>query len=581
MPIVTELEIVKTFKLEKYGHFGVQLSKQFMSWLHIGDINVIYDRFCHLQGLDFVNAVLDDLNIEVVLSDCDIKRIPKSGPFIAIANHPLGGIDGLIMLKILLTYHPYAKVMANYLLKKIQPVSDYICPVNPFETRKNIYSSSAGIRLALHHLENGLPLGIFPAGEVSARTNKFSGPVTDKPWDVSALKFMKKAKVPVVPIYFHARNSELFYWMADINSNLRTARLPAEFINAKNKKIVIRIGHPISIAEQTSVQNLQQYGDLLREKVFRLKNSFIKLRSNPLEQFLPKRKKLEILQYQSVSELQNHFVSLACTRALLFESGDYQVYFTDIKAYPAIRIELGRLREMTFRAVGEGSDKSLDLDKYDEYYHHLILWNHKEKEIVGAYRMALGADIYRQYALKGFYISELFHLSGSMHTILSQSIEMGRAFIVKPYQQRPMPLFILWRGIVKVTKLYPEYRYLIGAASISIHYCLYSRSLMVEYLKTNHLDKILAKDVIPKQRFTSILKMEEKELVAKRDLKSIEGLIEEIEPQGLKIPVLIKKYLLQNAQILGFNVDSAFNHAVDALMYIRIDDIDKDKFDNE
>lgn len=573
-----KLEIVSTLKMEKYGRWGVQLSKQFMSWLRISDINAMYDRYMHLEGLDFVNAVLDHLNIEVSLTESDIKRIPKSGPFIVIANHPLGAIDGLIMLKMLLTYHPQSKLMANFLLKKIEPISDYICAVNPFETRKDTFSSSGGIRQALAHLQAGLPLGIFPAGEVSARMYKFVGPVYDKPWDMSAIKLIKKAQVPVVPVYFHARNSDTFYWMADIHANLRTARLPSEVINSKDKRIIVRVGHAISVEEQSKIQDADQYAEMLRAKTYLLKQSFLKPRSNPFVQYLPKKKMQDILPYQSVTEVQHNFEVLTNTEALLFNNGDYQVFFTSINMFPAIKTELGRLRELTFRAVGEGTNKALDLDKYDDYYHHLILWNYKEKEIAGAYRMALGADIYKKYGLKGFYTSELFHLTGSMHYILSHSIEMGRAFIVRSYQQRPMPLFILWKGIVAVTHRYPQYRYLIGAASISSSYCLYSRSLMVEYLKNNHLDDLISIDVAPKLSFKSVLKGSEKQMILNGDMKVIDKLIEEIEPEGLKVPVLIKKYLLHNAKMLGFNVDPAFNHAIDALMYIRIEDIDKEKF---
>ena len=578
MPIVTEKEMAKSFRLEKYGQLGVQLSRQFMSWLRISDINTIYDIYKHLEGLDFVNAVLDHLNIVVVLSESDIKRIPKKGPFIAIANHPLGAIDGLIMLKILLTYHPDVKLMANFLLKKIEPLSKYFCAVNPFETRKLLFNSSTGIRQALNHIADGCPLAIFPAGEVSVRTHKLAGPVTDKSWDMSAIKIIKKANLPVLPVYFHGHNSNMFYLMSDINAHLRTVSLPSEFIRTKNKKIYVRIGNPISTEQQSNTQNIQQYAHLLRTRTYLLMNSFIESKSKPIQKYFPKRKIFEVLQYQTISELPKIFNTLATTDALLFTNGDYQVFFTNIKKHPSIKVELGRLRELTFRAVGEGTNKALDLDKYDEYYHHLILWDKKSLEIAGAYRMALGSDVYKNYGLKGFYLSYLFHLKGSMHDILSQSIEMGRAFITRHYQQRPMPLFYLWKGINKIMQMYPQYRYLIGAASISNSYCLYSKSLMVEYLKIHHMDTKLSDDVYPMYSFKSILKLNEKEMVAIGDIKEIERLIEEIEPHGLKLPVLIKKYLFHNAKILGFNVDPAFNNAVDALMYIKIEDIDKVKF---
>lgn len=578
MPIVTEDEITSFLKMQRYGHLGIQVSRQFMHLLGINGVNDIYDKFQNLEGLDFINAVLEHLKIKVDISKNDLKRIPKEGPFILIANHPLGAIDGLIMLKILLTYHPKSMIMANFLLKKIKPISDHICAVNPFENRKDVFCSNNGLRQALNQLQSGQPLGIFPAGEVSVRANKFIGPIHDKPWDLKSIKFIKKANVPVIPVYFHARNSHIFYWMADIHTILQTARLPFEVIKSKNKLISVRVGNAISIADQNGIKSIEKYGEILRSKVYMLKHAFNKFKIKPFVQYFPKRRISEVLPYQSITELQNNITALEKADALLFEQGDYQIFFTKINNFPAIKTELGRLRELTFRAVGEGTNSTLDLDEYDTYYHHLILWNKNEKEIVGAYRLGLGEDIYQVRGLKGFYISELFHLTGSMHDILKYSIEMGRAFIVNAYQQKPLPLFILWKGIMAVTDKFPQYKFLIGAASISNNYCQYSKSLIIEFLRLHYLDYLTAIDVAPKLSFKSILKSNDKQMLKDSNLKILDKLIDELEPEGLKVPILIKKYILHNAKILGFNVDIKFNDAIDVLTYIRIEDIDKGKF---
>lgn len=578
MPIITAQEIVSSLKMEKYGQWGVKLSHQFMNWFRIKHINQLYDLYHHLDGLEFIDAVLEHLDISIVITDNDIKRIPKKGPFIMIANHPLGAIDGLIMLKILLTYHAQSKVMANFILKRIKPIANQICAVNPFESDKESYSSIAGIRQALSQLQQGYPLGIFPAGEVSTRTQKFIGPINDKAWDISALKLIQKAKVPVLPVYFHAKNSDIFYWMADFHNNLRTVTLPSEVLKSKGKQITVRIGNIVCVETQSQFNNINQFGEMLRTKTYQLRNAYIKPKTINIGPYLLRKKISDVLPFQSLTELQSSFENLSSTDALLFTKGDYQVYFTKLSDFPAIQTEIGRLREITFRSIGEGTDKAIDIDDYDTYYHHLILWNHKEKEIVGAYRMALGADVYKKFGLKGFYISELFHLTGSMHELMSQSIEMGRAFIIKSYQQKPLPLFILWKGIICITQRFPAYKYLIGAASISSIYCPYSRSLIVEYLKLHHTDKLSSLDVAPKLSFKSVLKGKDKILISNGDIKNIDHLIEEIEPHGLKIPILIKKYLLHNAKMLGFNVDAKFNMSIDALLYITIDDIDKSKF---
>jgi len=581
MPLITEEEMVKTFKLDKFGNLGMNLAKQMMNFLKIREINYLFDRFSHLEGLAFIDAILNYLNIEVDISDFDLKRIPKKGPFIIVANHPLGGIDGLILLKIMLQHHPESKILANFLLKKVTPISEYICAVNPFEERKEIFSSSSGLRQAISHLSQGLPLGIFPAGEVSVKSGRFSGMITDKAWDISAIKFIKKAKVPVVPVYFHAKNSEFFYVLAGINASLRTAKLPSELINSKNKKIVIRIGQPISPDCQDLIPDIHEYGNMLRHKtqilsyafqqknIFRIGRSFRKSRMIPVS--------LECANHKLSHEIK----SLENTQALILESNDYKVFFTKFTNLPETQREIGRLRELTFRAVGEGTNQPLDLDRYDEYYYHLILWDNKAGMIAGAYRMGLGEEIFPKYGMQGFYLSELFHLSGSMHQFFHQSIEIGRAFVCIQYQQRPMPLFLLWRGIVNVTKRYSNYKYLVGAASISNSYCEYSKSLLIEYLRMHHFDHELSHNVAPKRHYKSILKTKDRLLMENlqiNDIKSFDKIIGEIEPHGLRIPVLIKKYLLQNAKMLGFNVDSAFNYAIDGLMYISTSDIDMEKF---
>lgn len=576
MPLVSQNELSKSLNLDKYGPLGIHISKSLMNILRLKSLNQLYDRYHHLQGLEFVDAILKDLNIEVDISSYDIKRLPKRGPFIIVANHPLGAIDGLIMLKILLSYNRDAKILANFILKNIQPIADCVCAVNPFETRKQAHNSSTGLKQALAQLSAQKPLGLFPAGEVSMREAGFYGKINDKPWELGAIKLIKKAQVPVVPVYFHAQNSPLFYWLSAMNGHLRTASLPSEVIRSKGKTIKVRIGHPIAVSEQNEKSDIYQLGQFLRQKTYLLREPF---------QHKPKlRLKKRVSSFDGVIGLKSSqdqlikiFEELKAHGALILSKGNQGVYFTQISAYPELKNELGRLREITFREVGEGTHKALDIDKYDDYYHHLILWDGKDNEIVGAYRMALGHLIYPHYGLKGFYLSELFTMKGQLPGFLNKSIEMGRAFIQKKYQNKPFPLFLLWQGIVAVARRYPEHKYLIGAASISSSYCFYSRSLMVEYLKTYQMDKELSGDIKPKKPFIYKLRVEDKKLLEVTDIKKIDKLIEEIEINGAKIPILIKKYLIHKAKILGFNEDKSFNNAIDVLMYLNIEDIDNEK----
>lgn len=582
MPIVSEIEVAQSLGLSKLGAGGLGISRGLMTWLRIRDLNAVYDIFQHLEGLEFIDAVLDYLQISVDISAADRKRLPKSGPFIVVANHPLGGIDGLILLKILLTYHPETKVMANFLLAKIRPVAKYICQVNPFETRKEAFSSLGGLREALAQLRAGHPLAIFPAGEVATRKNGWLGAVDDKNWSESVLKLIKKAKVAVVPFFFHAKNSELFYFLSGIHHNFRTASLASEVLKARHKTVKLRIGHPISLEEQEQFGDLAAYGQYLRRRTFVLgaalpKRGRARLRRLPLA---PAAK--AVAEAVAAERLAVAFEDMQDQEAHLFTAGKFQVFFTQLPFSSPILQELGQLRERTFRAVGEGTNKAFDLDKYDAYYHHLLLWNTEEKEIAGAYRLGLGQEIWEKHGIAGFYLSDLFHFKPSVYSRFKQGIEMGRALVTQDYQKKLLPLFLLWRGIGLVTERYPSYRYLIGAASISSAYSAYSQSLMLAYLEQAHADPALYGQAQGKRKFKSVLKKKDQSLLlglGPEDLAKVDRMIQEIEPQGLQIPILIKKYLLQQAKVLGFNVDPAFNNAIDTLVCIEVGQLQNLKTD--
>ncbi len=581
MPIVTNIEIADTLGLTKFGPLGTSLSNGLMHMLSISDLNKIYDTYSYLDGLDFINAVLNELCISIETSEADKKKIPTNTPFIAIANHPLGGIDGLIMLKILLEHHPESKILANFLLTKIKPIAGHICPVNPFETRKQVFQSTGGIRSALIHLEAGIPLGIFPAGEVSKKSNFLNGKITDKIWDKSALKLIKKANVPVIPMYFNAQNSQMFYFMAGIHHNFRTAGLPGEVLKTKNKKIQVRIGSPINAPTMQKFDDIDSFGDMLRQQLEVL--TFFKKRRKKiinLEQYKFK-KVQQIAQSIPKETIKTTIQKMEKAGDLLFSSGDYKIFFTKIDNKPELLHEIGRLREITFRSVGEGTMKSIDSDHYDQYYHHLILWNDQTNAIAGAYRLGLGKKIYQKYGINGFYIHELFHLKDNMHEMMSEAIEMGRSFITKEYQQKPTPLFNLWKGIMMVAQQYPDHKYLIGAASISNDFSDCSKSFITRYLEHHYLDQRFSPHINPKKHFKYPLNPTQKltlmELISK-DICGADKIISNIEPDGKKIPILIKKYLKQNASVLGINVDPTFNHSLDVLMYIEIKKLEDEIF---
>ncbi|WP_300569471.1 lysophospholipid acyltransferase family protein [Flavobacterium sp.] len=578
MGLVTAKEVAKAINTDKYGVLGTFSGWLLMKVLQISTLNKIYDRNKHMKDVEFLNAILDEFQIKFEIHEEDLKRLPKDGAYITVSNHPLGGIDGILLLKLMLEREPNFKIIANFLLHRIEPMKPYIMPVNPFETHKDAKSSVIGIKETLRHLSDGKPLGMFPAGEVS--TYKDGKLMVDKPWEEGAMKVIRKAQVPVVPIYFHAKNSRLFYLLSKLSDTLRTAKLPSELLTQKDRVIKVRIGKPISVAEQNEHETIEAYSDFLRKKTYMLANAFEKesklLTAPNLSSLkLPKNPKAIVTganQDNMVAEVE----TLRNNDARLLQSKNYEVFFAEAGEIPNILHEIGRLREITFREVGEGTNESIDIDKFDRYYHHMFLWDNDTNQIAGAYRMGLGSQIYSKYGIDGFYLQDLFRFEPELYDMMSKSIEMGRAFIIKEYQQKPMPLFLLWKGIVHTTLRYPEHKFLIGGVSISNQFSDFSKSLMIEFMKSNYYDPYVAQYIHPKKEYKVKLKDADKDFIfneAEADLVKFDKIIDEIEPGNLRLPVLIKKYIKQNARVVAFNVDPLFNNAVDGLMYIRIADL--------
>ena len=575
MALVTSKEISQVIGLEKFGFLGTFLGWSLLRVLRISTINKIYEKNKHKADLEFLNGVLDDCHIKFEIPEEDLKRIPKDGAFITVSNHPLGGIDGVLLLKLLIEKRADYKIIANFLLHRIEPLKPYVMPVNPFETRKDAKSSVAGIKSALLHLREGKPLGIFPAGEVS--TYKDGKLKVDKPWEEGAVRLIQKANVPVIPIYFHAKNSRLFYFLSKISDTLRTAKLPSEVISQEGRTIKVRIGKPISVTDQNEYKDIAAFSEFIRKKTYMLANPFEK-KTNILstEKIKIKKPAKKITAQRNPNLFVKEIAALREKEVRLLETKNYEVFFASAKDIPNILHEIGRLREITFREVGEGTNKEIDLDKFDKYYHHLLLWDREANCLAGAYRMGLGKEIYKKHGINGFYIQTLFRIEPELYQMMENTIEMGRAFIIGEYQQKPMPLFLLWKGIVHVTLRYPEYKYLMGGVSISNQFSDFSKSLMIEFMKSHYYDPYVAQYIYPKKEYKVKLKDGDKDFVfdaTKADMQKFDKIIDEIEPGALRIPVLIKKYVKQNARLVAFNVDPKFNNAVDGLMYIKVSDI--------
>ena len=567
-------DIIKAAKLNKF--YGASTAKILMLLLRINKVNKLYSEVSNFEGPEFIEKLIKKLRINYEFSEEELSRIPKTGPFITVSNHPYGGIDGMLMVKIISQVRDDYKAMANFLLQKLDPVKDYILPVNPFEDRKDAKSSLAGIKSSLQHLKEGKSMGIFPAGEVSSYSVHYVG-ISDKQWNESAIRMIKMAKVPVVPIYFSGTNSRLFHLLGLIHPTLRTARLPSELFNKKKKTIKIRIGNPISIKEQSEFKDISRYGRFLRAKTYALGSAI------EVQKFFrsdsPRASRIEEIAPAVTSERIELEIKQLKDQYLLFESNEFKVFCTPSINIPSIMTELGRLREKTFRMVGEGTNRSIDIDEYDLYYHQLFVWDDVEKKIVGAYRVGKGREIMNQYGVKGFYLQSLFRFSSKFHSVMEESLELGRSFIVEEYQRKPLPLFLLWKGILYFLIKNPDYRYLIGPVSISNQFSKFSKGMIIKYILLNHYNHDFAKMVKPRKKFvvdesqdldTDII------MEAASDLNKFDRFIKDVETSGFTMPVLLKKYLKQNGKIIGFNIDPKFNNALDGLLIMDLFDVPVD-----
>jgi putative hemolysin len=541
----------------------------------IDEVNELYSHMCESPGLESIQTLFDHLDIDCVLDEFELDHIPKSGPFIIVANHPFGALDGLAMLLAIAKVRPDFKVMANFLLQNVEPIKEYFVSVNPFESRKEAYSNVSGLKAVRQHIENGGALGIFPAGEVSTYQGEMNA-VADKKWVNSAIKIVRNANVPVIPLYFDGSNSKLFHLLGMIHPNLRTLALPAEMLRKKGDSIRMRIGKPIQPKDTMMFTSIDQYGRYLRAKTYALGSS-LEVKRDYFRIFRIEKSPEPIISPIDHNLIIQEIGNIQTSKTLSYDNFDCYVVGCD--RIPNILREIGRLREETFRSVGEGTNKSIDLDEYDLYYNHLILWDRKEEKIAGAYRVGNGSQIMQHYGKKGFYISSLFKMGPQLDPILNQSLELGRSFIVPEYQKHRLSLFLLWKGILFYLMSNVQFRYIIGPVSISNQYQDVSKELIIQFITKHYFDTELAAHVQPYNAFKpKLTKVDTEALLdsTQSDIKKMDRIISEIEPSSFTMPVLLKKYLQQNARIIAFNCDPKFNHALDGLMYLDMQNLPAD-----
>ncbi|MCR9153428.1 MAG: lysophospholipid acyltransferase family protein [Bacteroidetes bacterium] len=527
-----------------------------------------------LKGSDELDAyiaeLLERLNIQVSIPENELARIPKSGPFLSVSNHPFGGLDAIILLKLIRQVRPDFKVMTN---TSVQSLAKFINPLGAAKMKE--FMLEANSPAAIQYLEGAGGLGVFPA---AGHSNLGIRPALnrDGAWAKSALSLIRKAKVPIVPIYFHGADSLRSLLFNLLYDKPISAKLPKELKSRKPFKIAIRIGKPISVAKQFEFSDSRELGRYLKAKSYYLGQP---LKVNRF--FSPKAKSNEkvesFIEPISSLDLKQEIAALP-KEDRLFDFKGFEIFCCSAQRIPNILTEIGRLREFTFRAVGEGTNKAVDLDEYDLYYKHLFIWDAKAAKIVGAYRLGNGAEIFQEFGKHGFYIHSLFRLKDEFSSFLKSSVELGRSFVVPDYQRNPYALFILWKGILYYLLKHEELKYIIGPVSISNRYRSFSKSLIIEFISQHHFDHEKAQYIKPRKSFRYRKSRKEQALypLNPQSMKDLESIIEEMELAHFKLPVLLKKYLKQNAKIIGFNVDPKFNNALDGLIYLDIDQLNRD-----
>jgi putative hemolysin len=519
--------------------------------------------------LSFFDHGLNVLGARYRVEPEDLERIPKEGPVFLLANHPFGGVDGLILGSLLDRVRPDGKLMANYLLGRIDNMGGRCFYVDPFGGPEAKQANFQGMKESLRWLREGHAMGTFPSGTVSF-LKWGSRRVTDPPWAENLAPLILKTKAVVVPVYFDGRNSDLFQLAGLIHPRLRTLMLPREMLRDKQADIKVRIGNPISAKRLEHFGSPREIMDFLRLRTYILKSREIAEKTIFTRGLRRSHSGKPIVDAQPVEKLAAEIADLGPEETLA-EHEPFVVYAAKASRIPHVLLEIGRLREITFRAVGEGTGEATDLDKYDSDYHHLFIWNKEEKEIVGAYRLGLTGEILPKHGKKGLYTNTLFRFKSDVIRSISPAVELGRSFVVEKYQRKPVSLGLLWKGIGQFIVRRPEYCTLFGPVSISNEYRSLSKNLMVAYLKEHNQDPVLASMVKARNParsrfFGSLDKGSFKRSV--RDIEDVSALISEIEREARGVPVLLRQYLKLNATFLSFNVDPAFNDSLDGLMLV-------------
>jgi putative hemolysin len=525
--------------------------------VHEDSINQFLSQNEHLKGFEFVDAVLDYFDFDYTVSSSDLQNIPTSGKVVIIANHPLGGLDALCLLRLISQVRKDVKIVANDFLAGFESLNSLLIPIDNYKLRQ----SKNDIKKIYEALNNEEAIILFPAGEVSRATPKG---IKDPAWNKGFLNFAQNSNAPILPIFLDAKNSKTFYTISIINKTFSTLLLSHEMFNKKSKRIAIKVGQIIPNENITPKGIDKKFLlNLYRKHLYSLKKgkkSFFETQS-------------AIAHPVSRIDLLNE---LKRSRIIGQTSDGKKIFLYDYVEDSIVLKELGRLRELSFRKVGEGVNKKRDTDKYDIYYQHIILWDENDLEIVGSYRIGNSDFIFKNIGVKGFYSNNLFKYNEEFTPYLKNSIELGRSF-VQPKYWGTRALDYLWFGIGAYLKSNPNIKYMFGPVSMSASFPTVAKDMMIFYYSHYFKEEVnLVEGKTPYQYSNNISEI--KELFdledKKKDFKFLKSALSNI---GVTVPTLYKQYseITEDGGIkfLSFNIDKNFGDCIDGFILVEVDKI--------
>ena len=538
------------------------------------------------DGAEFFPAALHALGFGYTVPGADLARIPRSGPLFVVSNHPSGAADGIILGAMLSQARPDLKLLANLLLMRMEGIRPWMIPVNPFGGAKAAGENRGAMRAALRHLGDGGCLATFPSGEVSHFQWNGCG-VSDPAWKTHIARMVRGAGATVLPVFIHGRNSMLFQCLGMVSARARTALLAREMVAARGKQFHLRIGNPIPFAKLKNFESDEAMTEFLRLSAYALHDAahtepedarlrLARLLSGSAMRPAPARarkQRQEPVIPPVPPVLVRSEIDTLPPEAKVAGNDTFSVYVFHGAQLPHTLREVGRLREVTFRAAAEGTGKACDLDKFDKHYDHLVLYDSKEGVVAGAYRLGRTDVILEKFGKRGLYTSTLFHFRPGFFMKLSPAIELGRSFIRAEYQRHPACMFMLWRGITAYMSRHPRYTTLFGPVSINPEYHAFSRRLIMEFSKKSRVAGELSEFVSARNpprranlRGVDIVRL----LEASLDMNDLSTLVSGLERDSKPLPILLKHYLKLNGQLISFNVDPAFGECLDGLIVVDV-----------